>query len=125
MNETPKTKREPRRAALVLFLCCLSALVFALDARAQQAPAPTKSGSLVQIIPAPKSLKQTGEDFALGRGARVVLADAKSEDDRFAAQDFADDLKETAGVSLKVGAGPPPSGRVSSARSRTRVWSWR
>ncbi len=105
MNETPKTKRETRRAALLLFLCCISALVLARDTRAQQAPAPTKSSDLIQIIPAPKSLKQTSEDFPLGRGARVVLADQKSDDDRFAAQDFADDLKETAGVTLKVGTG--------------------
>ncbi|HEX7316621.1 MAG TPA: beta-N-acetylhexosaminidase [Pyrinomonadaceae bacterium] len=105
MIETPKTKREARRAVPLLLLCCLTALVMVIDARAQQAPATTAAGQPVQIIPAPKSLKQTGEEFPLARGARVVLADAKSEDDRFAAQDFVDDVKETAGVTLKIGGG--------------------
>ncbi|HEX8149029.1 MAG TPA: glycoside hydrolase family 20 zincin-like fold domain-containing protein [Pyrinomonadaceae bacterium] len=105
MNETPKTKRETRRAALLLLLACLSAHAVANEVRAQKVPAPKAATRPVQIIPAPKSVKQTGEDFPLARGARVVLADAKSEDDRFAAQDFADDLKETAGVALRVGAG--------------------
>ncbi|HEX8188766.1 MAG TPA: glycoside hydrolase family 20 zincin-like fold domain-containing protein, partial [Pyrinomonadaceae bacterium] len=59
----------------------------------------------VQVIPAPKTLSATGANFPLARGARVVLADPKSEDDRFAAQDFADDLRETAGVTLPVGGG--------------------
>jgi hypothetical protein len=59
----------------------------------------------VQIIPKPKSVTATGENFPLTSEARVVLADPKSEDDRFAAEDFADDVRETAGVVLRVGAG--------------------
>jgi hypothetical protein len=125
MRQSPNTLRETRRAALLLLLCCLSAHAHALHARAQQAPAPTAGSKPVQIIPAPKSLKQTGEDFPLARGARVVLADAKSDDDRFAAQDFADDLKETAGVTLKVGTGGGKRqilvGPLSNARVRTAV----
>jgi hexosaminidase len=107
MIKTPKTKRETRRAALLLLLTGLSALTLARGARAQQAsaPEPATVSNSIQVIPAPKSVERLAEDFRLARGARVVLADAKSEDDRFAAQDFADDLKETAGVALKVGAG--------------------
>ena len=33
---------------------------------------------------------------------RIVLADSKSDDDRFAAQDFADDLKATAKVAARI-----------------------
>lgn len=131
MTETPKPKRAPRRAALLLLLSCLSAHALALDARAQQAPAPAAAAvTPVQLIPAPKSIERTAEDFPLARGARVVLADAKSEDDRFAAQDFADDLKETAGVALRVGTGggrrqilvgPLSNRRVSEAVGRAGV----
>jgi hypothetical protein len=39
----------------------------------------------------------------LGRDARVVLADSKSAEDRFAAQDFIDDVKAAAGVALAMG----------------------
>ena len=107
MIQTPKTKSETRRAALLVLLTILSALTFAREARAQQATAPQATTTVypIQIIPAPKAVKRTGEAFWLARDVHVVLADVKSEDDRSAAQDFADDLKETAGVTLKVGSG--------------------
>src|SRR5215210_4715335 len=107
MIQTPKTKRETRRAALFLLLACLSVVALASDARAQQAAATQVTTKVysIQLIPAPKSVKETAETFRLSRGVRIVLADAKSEDDRFAAQDFADDLKETTGVALRVGTG--------------------
>jgi len=47
----------------------------------------------------------TAETFALDGGSGLVLADARSADDRFAAEDFVADLKDTAGVSLAVGKG--------------------
>jgi hexosaminidase len=59
--------------------------------------------SAIQIIPAPKQLNQIEAKFELGPGPRIVLADAKSAEDRFAAQDFADDLRQAAGVNLKLG----------------------
>jgi hypothetical protein len=102
----------PRRAARLLLAACLTALTFATAARAQQAaqaaaeaPPKPQGPAAVRVIPAPKSLAATGEDFSFRREARVVVADPKSEDDRFAAQDFADDLRETAGVALRVGTG--------------------
>lgn len=122
MIQTPKTKRETRRAALHLLLACLAVSTCMTTTRAQQAA--------VQVIPAPKSVKRTAEEFQLARGARIVLADTKSEDDRFAAQDFANDLKETAGVALKVGTGggkrqilvgPLTNKRVSAAVERAGV----
>lgn len=130
MIKTPKTKRETRRAALLVLLSCLFAHAHARDARAQQAPDATNVTNSIQIIPAPKSVKQTGEEFRLARGARVVLADSKSADDRFAAQDFADDLKETVGLTLKVETGggkrqilvgPLSNKRVSAALQRAGV----
>jgi len=57
----------------------------------------------LQIIPAPKQTSPSEAEFVIGREAHIVLADDKSVDDRFAAQDFADDMKQTAGVNLKVG----------------------
>jgi hexosaminidase len=106
MTETPKTKRAARRAALIILLACLSAHALARDARARQdAATANASRQTIQVIPAPKSAAATGRDFQLGRDTRLVLADPKSEDDRFAAQDFADDLKETAGVALRFGGG--------------------
>src|ERR1044072_427016 len=107
MNHTLKMKREARRAALLLLLSCLSATMLAFDARAQQASAPQAETIVhsVQIIPAPKSLKRTGDDYFYLGVARIVLAEPKSEEDRFAAQDFADDMKETVGIALRAGGG--------------------
>jgi hexosaminidase len=65
---------------------------------------PTEAQSAnLQIIPAPKQLNQSEGKFELGPGPRIVLADAKSAEDRFAAQDFADDIRQAAGVNLKLG----------------------
>ncbi|MDX6384826.1 MAG: hexosaminidase, partial [Blastocatellia bacterium] len=57
----------------------------------------------VRIIPAPKQMTESEARFDIGRGVRIVLADSKSAEDRFAAQDFADDLKQTAGLGLSIG----------------------
>ncbi len=129
MIKTPKTKRETRRAALLLLLACLCAAAAARGARAQKAAAQGETiAHAVQVIPAPKSLKRTGADFYLG-DARIVLADPKSEEDRFAAQDFAGDMQETVGVALRVGGGgrrrilvgPLSHRRVRASLERLRV----
>src|ERR1044071_3093510 len=124
MIETLKTKRGPLSAALLLFLCFLSVHVLAFAVRAQESAEPATVKSRIQLIPAPKSVSATGADFRLARGARVVVADARSEDDRFAAQEFADDLKETADVALKVGGGGKRQilvGPLSNKRVREAV----
>jgi hexosaminidase len=81
----------------------------------------------VRVIPAPRSLTKTGEDFPLSKDVRVVLADPKSDDDRFAAQDFVDDVRETAGVTLRLGSGGGRSrilvGLASSPRVREALES--
>ena len=59
----------------------------------------------IQIIPEPKRLETTAESFRLKAGARISLADSRSVADRFAAQDFINDVKQTANVELKIGGG--------------------
>jgi hypothetical protein len=57
----------------------------------------------VNVIPRPRELTVLGNGFPLTAAAVVVLANPGSEADRFAAQDFIDDVRETAGVTLKIG----------------------
>ena len=59
----------------------------------------------LQVMPQPKQLSVTQDAFHFNRETRVVLADPRSEDDRFAAQDFIDDMKATAGATLSIGKG--------------------
>src|SRR6266498_5187275 len=57
----------------------------------------------VHFIPQAKQLSATQDAFQFNRDTRLVLADPRSEDDRFAAQDFMDDVKATAGLTLTMG----------------------
>src|SRR5882672_9698872 len=57
----------------------------------------------VQIIPAPKQLTASEGKFYIGLDTRMALADGQSAEDRFAAQDFIDDVKQTAGVTVRLG----------------------
>src|SRR5712692_9439593 len=59
----------------------------------------------VQIIPQPKQLSVGPDRFRVSSDTQIVLADPRSEHDRFAAQDFIDDVKATAGVTLGIGKG--------------------
>src|SRR5712691_7972189 len=56
-----------------------------------------------QIIPAPKQLTAREGKFEIGLDARMALADGQSAEDRFAALDFIDDVKQTAGVTVRIG----------------------
>src|SRR5688572_303624 len=58
----------------------------------------------IQVIPAPKQITAGEGAFALSRDTRVSLADGKSAEDRFAAQDFIDDVGATADVRLAIGS---------------------
>src|SRR6185295_7371546 len=58
----------------------------------------------IQVIPAPKQITAGAGAFALNRDTRVSLADGKSVDDRFAAQDFIDDVAPTADLRLAIGS---------------------
>jgi len=57
----------------------------------------------VQLIPQPRQIALKPDRFRLTNVSRIVLADPRSEDDRFAATDFANDVQETAGLTMKIG----------------------
>jgi hypothetical protein len=59
----------------------------------------------ISVIPQPREMKATGEKFLLDRNAHITLADPRSTDDQFAANDFIEDTKQTAGITLKLGRG--------------------
>jgi hypothetical protein len=59
----------------------------------------------LEIIPQPKKAEATNDNFPLKNGTRISLANGRSENDRFAAQDFAEDALKTANVNLKIGGG--------------------
>src|SRR5437660_1065143 len=100
-----------RSRAFNLLLSCAACLLLVAPADAQEtAPLATGSRSLqasinVSIIPRPKQVTVAQDSFRLGPGARIALFDPSSEDDRFAALDFASDVKETAGLALAIGKG--------------------
>src|ERR1700687_804823 len=81
-------------------LSILSVAVIASVPTAAQEPRPPAP---VHVIPRPTQLVATRDEFHLSTASIITLADPRSEDDRFAAQDFIDDVKETAAVSLKIG----------------------
>ncbi|HEY2961310.1 MAG TPA: glycoside hydrolase family 20 zincin-like fold domain-containing protein [Pyrinomonadaceae bacterium] len=74
---------------IVVFVCGV--------ARAQSEGAP------VSVVPQPRQLTASNETFRLER-AHIALGDPRSVEDRFAATDFAGDVKET-GISLKFKGG--------------------
>ncbi len=81
-----------------LIVLCLF-VFFALEgAHAQE----TNSHSRISVIPQPRELTSTDESFRLDRGAHITLADPRSSEDQFAAADLMDDIKQTAGVSIKI-----------------------
>ena len=80
---------------LILFsLLCLS---LAHTAKAQPAE------SLLQVIPRPRTMTPTNTRFALTKEVRLVLADPRSADNKFAVEDFLSDARETANVILRLG----------------------
>ena len=91
--QTPASTRPYPLALKCLFAICLAASSTA----AQNAPAE------LHVIPQPKQMRASGETFKLDAEARIVLADPKSEDDFFAARDFADDVRATCGTNLGIG----------------------
>src|SRR5215510_6672295 len=81
------------------FICCL--IVFSTVAAAEVSA--LGQASKIHVIPRPRQMEVSQVRFQLSTGATIALADPRSEDDRFAAQDFIDDLKETSGVQLRLG----------------------
>src|SRR6266404_1167615 len=80
----------------ILRTAILGAFAFAGVGANAQTPNP-------QIIPAPKQLTANEGKFDIGLDTRMALADGQSAEDRFAAQYFIDDVKQTAGVTVRLG----------------------
>ncbi|HUS09580.1 MAG TPA: beta-N-acetylhexosaminidase [Pyrinomonadaceae bacterium] len=80
---------------LLLLLTIISAGSFAL------AQDPNANAS-VQLIPKPRQIEIKRERFQLASNTRIVLAAPRSDDDRFAADDFSNDLRETAKLALRT-----------------------
>src|SRR6266508_966551 len=59
----------------------------------------------ISVIPQPRQVSTNAESFRLGADTRILLADPHSVDDRFAVDDFIQDVKDTTGLSFKVGRG--------------------
>jgi len=68
-------------------------------------PGSVPEPSKVSIIPQPKQLSVAGDGFRLSRETRIALAESRSADDRFAAEDFIEDVKATAGLTVTIGKG--------------------
>ncbi len=62
----------------------------------------TTTAARISVIPQPRELTATDQSFRLDRAAHIKLADPGSADDQFAAADFINDLKQSAGVILKT-----------------------
>lgn len=95
--QTTLTRTITLRVAIVCVLACTGSVIHAQT-------------SNLQIIPAPKQLTPGEGSFALSRDTRLTLADPRSTEDQFAAQDFINDVKVTADLPLTIGKG---SGRRS------------
>jgi hexosaminidase len=80
-----------------LFIIC------ALAFPAARALGQDKAANEIHVIPRPRQVLVSREEFRLAPNQTITLAAPGSEDDRFAAQDFSDDVKETSGVLLKIG----------------------
>lgn len=89
------TRSALSRPLVLLFLVVISYSV----AIAQRQP----DGDFVQLIPQPRQIVLKSDRFQLNSNDRIVLADPRSEDDRFAATDFVNDLQETAKLAMRIG----------------------
>ncbi len=59
----------------------------------------------VTLIPAPQDMVLADGALALSPSSRIVLPGAPTDEDRFAASDLAGQIRERAGLSLKIGQG--------------------
>jgi hypothetical protein len=57
----------------------------------------------ISVIPQPRQVTATGESFRLRADTRIVLGNPRSIEDRFAVDDFIQDVKDTAAVELGIG----------------------
>ena len=89
-------------------LFCAIFLAFVLTCAAQNAA--------LQIIPQPRQIEANDQNFPLKPGTQIALASSRSENDRFATQDFIEDVRKTANVELKIGGGKILVGLLDNPR---------
>jgi len=82
-------------------------LLFILPSGLARAQTGNRAAS-ISVIPRPKRVTFSSESFRFRSDTRIVLADPHSSDDRFAVDDFLQDMKETGGLSLRLGRGRGP-----------------
>ncbi len=101
----------------------IGATVVERDPKLMAALAAAKAAAArdVAVIPWPTDLTIDDGDLALAATSRIVLAGPVTEDDRFAAGDLAEQLRETTGMSLKVVAPPAAAGDVVLERVAQRL----
>lgn len=87
------------RSAVVRPLVLVVSIVIASAVAMSQEQRPVSS---IRLIPQPRQIAVMPDVFRLGRTGRIVLADPHSEDDRFAAADFTNDVQETATLAIKI-----------------------
>jgi hexosaminidase len=92
-NTLPRTL-SLRLTLLLVLVCANAVLVCGQEAR-------TIAWS-VSVIPRPRQASSESAQFRLTRNTRIALADPRSTEDRFAANDFIEDVKQTAKVSLRI-----------------------
>jgi hexosaminidase len=93
------TRSALSRPLVLLFLAVISYSVAIAQRRSE--------GDFVRLIPQPRQIVLKQDRFQLSSNIsnnnRIVLADPRSEDDRFAATDFVNDLQETARLAMRIG----------------------
>ena len=91
MSNTVTRRSALRLLALMLFLTSAS-----LEICAQEQ---------VQVIPQPRQITVGPTRFQITGSTRLALVDPNSTDDRFAAEDFASDMREVAQLTFKISKG--------------------
>lgn len=57
---------------------------------------------MIKVVPQPKSMDLTGNDFTIARDTLIVLPDQPTDADRFAAESLNEELRDIYGIELKV-----------------------
>lgn len=94
MTNTLARSRNLRLVWLALCIAAMSCLNYAQD-----------PVTAVRLIPQPRQIVLNQTRFPIARNTRIALIDANSADDRFAAEDFVNELKNSAQLSLRIAKG--------------------
>jgi hypothetical protein len=112
---TTLTRSAIRSSLLLFFSLLINCAGSPADVRAQESTAP----AAIQVIPKPRELTANGNRFNFTRDVRIVLADPRSADDKFAVDDFMADARATANLELRIGSAGRRSiliGKIDAAR---------